>query len=81
MDREDRRAEILRGIESVESKFRAERERHAGITATLRAELHTLVQEGDEAGVSLTSMAKAMKISRGRLKRMIEQLQLNALRR
>lgn len=81
MDDDDRRAEILRGIEAVEGKFRVERERHAGVTATLRAELHALVQEGDKAGVSLSSMAKAMNISRGRLKRMIEQLQLKALMR
>ena len=70
----DERRAVLRDLEAVEARFRAERGRHREATAKIRTDLHTVVKRGEAAGVSITSMAKAMKISRGRLKRLLDTL-------
>jgi hypothetical protein len=65
---------ILRDIEALEGRFRFELDRHNANLAAMRGELHRIVERGDQLGVSVTAMAKAMKISRGRLTRMLDQL-------
>ena len=72
-NKNDREA-ILRALEALESRFRDEHARHVSATAEMRAELHEIVKRGDSLGVSASSMAKAMKISRGRLTRMLKAL-------
>jgi len=65
---------VLRQIEALEGRFRSEQERHAANLAEMRNELNQLVQRGDDLGISVTAMSKAMKISRGRLNRMLQEL-------
>jgi predicted DNA-binding protein (UPF0251 family) len=69
-----RRRDVFERIEAIEQRFREERERHVTAQAAIRADLHEVMREGDELGLSLTSMAKALKISRGRLKRLLATL-------
>ena len=65
---------VLDGLREVERRFREERARHSAAIAPIREELWRLVEQGDTLGLSLTSMAKEIKVSRGRLKRMIQRL-------
>ncbi len=68
MTAESERADVLRQIEALERRFREEGERHNAKLGEMRDELHRLMERGDALGVSITSMAKAMSVSRGRLK-------------
>jgi hypothetical protein len=68
------REEVIGRIEAVEARFREEEQRHRSAIAAMRYDLHTAVTQGEEAGISVASMAKALKISRSRLKRMMESL-------
>ena len=65
---------VLDGLREVELRFREERARHSAAVAPIREELWRLVEQGDALGLSITSMAKEIKVSRGRLKRMIQRL-------
>lgn len=65
---------VLDGLREVERRFSEERSRHSAAIAPIREELWRLVERGDTLGLSITSMAKEIKVSRGRLKRMIQRL-------
>jgi hypothetical protein len=67
---------VLNGLREVERRFSEERARHSATIAPIREELWRLVERGDTLGLSITSMAKEIKVSRGRLKRMIQTLRL-----
>jgi hypothetical protein len=73
-DAAQRRKVVLDGLREVERRFREERARHSAAIAPIREELWRLVEQGDTLGLSITSMAKEIKVSRGRLKRMIQRL-------
>lgn len=73
-DATKQRTVVLDGLRAVERRFREERARHSAAIAPIREELWRLVEQGDALGLSITSMAKEIKVSRGRLKRMIQRL-------
>jgi len=66
--------QFIEDVEILERRYREENERHRTATAEMRAELHALLQRGETAGISVSSIAKALSISRGRLNRMLDDL-------
>jgi hypothetical protein len=71
---QSKRSAIIHGLEALERRFREEQDRNAAALAEMQNELHELAKRGADLGISVTAMSKAMKVSRGRLKRMIESL-------
>jgi hypothetical protein len=51
----------------IEDDFERERDRHERSMQESRAQMHDLIAQGIAAGVGVTSMAKALHMSRGRL--------------
>jgi hypothetical protein len=71
---EAEREAVLAGLRSVDQRFEAERERHEDTVQAIRPDMHALLARGTAAGVGVTSMSKALGISRGRLNRIIRDL-------
>jgi hypothetical protein len=65
--------EVIQGLQISGSRFREEHHRHRATIMELRRELHDLVTRGEQLGISVTAMSKAMHVSARKFEHMLEK--------